>query len=65
MTTRLNHCGPCPFCPTLANDHHNILFTLQGVTEEMLIRLFRKLPGMEYCDLKKERATGKSKVRSE
>ena len=30
----------------------------------MLVRLFRRLPGMEYCDLKKDRATGRSKVNS-
>ena len=36
----------------------------QGVNEDMLVRLFRRLPGMEYCDLKKDRATGRSKVNS-
>lgn len=36
---------------------------LQGVSEDMLARLFKRLPGMEYCDLKKDYATGKSKVR--
>ncbi|GFH06706.1 uncharacterized protein HaLaN_01378 [Haematococcus lacustris] len=35
----------------------------KGVPEEMLARLFRRFPGMEYCDLKKDRATGRSKVR--
>lgn len=35
---------------------------LQGVGEEALSRLFRRYPGMEYCDLKKDRETGKSKV---
>jgi hypothetical protein len=34
----------------------------QGVAEDAIARLFRRYPGMEYCDLKKERATGKSKV---
>lgn len=33
----------------------------KGVSEGMIARLFRRLPGMEYCDLKKDRATGKSK----
>ncbi|KAJ9513161.1 hypothetical protein QJQ45_029346 [Haematococcus lacustris] len=33
----------------------------KGVPEEMLARLFRRFPGMEYCDLKKDRATGRSK----
>lgn len=33
----------------------------KGVTEDAIARLFRRFPGMEYCDLKKERATGKSK----
>ena len=32
------------------------------VTEDMLQRLFRQFPGMEYCDLKKDRTTGRSKV---
>ncbi len=36
---------------------------VQGVTEDAIARLFRRFPGMEYCDLKKERTTGKSKVR--
>lgn len=34
----------------------------QGVGEELLSRLFRQFPGMEYCDLKTDRATGRSKV---
>lgn len=29
----------------------------------MLARLFRKFPGMEYCDLKKDKKTNRSKVR--
>lgn len=33
----------------------------KGVAEDTIARLFRKLPGMEYCDLKKDRVTGKSK----
>jgi hypothetical protein len=33
----------------------------QNVGQEDLARLFRRFPGMEYCDLKKDRATGKSK----
>ena len=40
------------------------MFLTQGVNEDMLVRLFRRLPGMEYCDLKKDRATGRSKVNS-
>lgn len=28
-----------------------------------MARLFRRFHGMEYCDLKKDRVTGKSKVR--
>jgi hypothetical protein len=35
----------------------------QGVSEDAVARLFRRFPGMEYCDLKKDRATGRSKVR--
>ena len=42
--------------------HSNALFPEQGVTEDMLARLFRRFPGMEYCDLKKDRRTNKSKV---
>lgn len=34
----------------------------KGVAEDAIARLFRRFPGMEYCDLKKDRATGKSKV---
>jgi RNA recognition motif-containing protein len=34
---------------------------VQSVTEEALARLFRSFPGMEYCDLKRDRATGRSK----
>ncbi|GAX80303.1 hypothetical protein CEUSTIGMA_g7741.t1 [Chlamydomonas eustigma] len=33
----------------------------KGVSEDLLQRLFRRLPGMEYCDLKKDRTTGRSK----
>lgn len=37
----------------------------QSVSDEQLARLFRRFPGMEYCDLKKDRTTGRSKVRDE
>jgi len=33
----------------------------KGVSEDMLARLFRKYPGMEYCDLKKDKKTNRSK----
>lgn len=33
----------------------------QSVSDEALARVFRAFPGMEYCDLKKDRATGRSK----
>ncbi|KAK9804003.1 hypothetical protein WJX72_011888 [[Myrmecia] bisecta] len=33
----------------------------RSVTEDMLVRIFRMFPGMEYCDLKQDRATGQSK----
>lgn len=33
----------------------------KGVKEEELARLFRRFPGMEYCDLKKDKKTAKSK----
>lgn len=36
--------------------------SVQGVSEDAVARLFRRFPGMEYCDLKKDRATGRSKV---
>lgn len=35
---------------------------LQSVGDEALARMFRAFPGMEYCDLKKDRMTGRSKV---
>ncbi len=35
----------------------------QTVTQDMLVRLFRRYTGMEYCDLKRDPATGRSKVR--
>lgn len=46
--------------PTLSKQR---LFVVvhKGVGEDMIARLFRRFPGMEYCDLKKDRATGKSK----
>jgi len=34
---------------------------VQSVSDEALARVFRSFPGMEYCDLKKDRATGRSK----
>ena len=42
--------------------HSSVSCLEQGVTEDMLARLFRRFPGMEYCDLKKDRRTNKSKV---
>jgi RNA recognition motif-containing protein len=33
----------------------------KSVSDEALARVFRAFPGMEYCDLKKDRATGRSK----
>ena len=35
---------------------------MQSATEEMVARIFRSFPGMEYCDLKRDRITGQSKV---
>ena len=34
---------------------------LQGATEDMVARIFRSFPGMDYCDLKRDRVTGQSK----
>ncbi len=34
----------------------------QSVTEEQLMHLFSTFAGLEYCDLKRERDTGESKV---
>jgi hypothetical protein len=34
----------------------------KSVSDEQLRLLFRQYPGMEYCDLKRDKATGKSKV---
>ncbi len=42
------------------NDSH--LWCVQSATEEMVARIFRSFPGMEYCDLKRDRVTGQSKV---
>ncbi|DBA73573.1 TPA: RNA-binding protein 45 [Trebouxia sp. C0005] len=33
----------------------------KSATEEMVARIFRSFPGMEYCDLKRDRVTGQSK----
>ncbi|PNH11784.1 RNA-binding protein 45 [Tetrabaena socialis] len=45
-----------------AADWRTFLFAcLQSVTQDVLARLFRKYNGMEYCDLKKDPATGRSK----
>lgn len=35
---------------------------LQSATEDMVAHIFRSFPGMEYCDLKRDRITGQSKV---
>ena len=35
---------------------------VQSATEEMIARIFRCFPGMEYCDLKRDRVTGQSKA---
>ena len=41
---------------------HLLCFCLQqGATEDMVARIFRSFPGMEYCDLKRDRVTGQSK----
>jgi hypothetical protein len=34
----------------------------KSVSDDQLRLLFRQYPGMEYCDLKRDKATGKSKV---
>ncbi|GFR49625.1 hypothetical protein Agub_g11697 [Astrephomene gubernaculifera] len=46
--------------PTLSKQR---LFVVvhKSVTQDVLARLFRKFNGMEYCDLKKDPATGRSK----
>lgn len=45
-------------------EHSHASTATQSVSDEQLARLFRRFPGMEYCDLKKDRTTGRSKVRS-
>lgn len=35
----------------------------KAATHDVLAKLFRRVPGMEYCDLKTDKASGKSKVR--
>ena len=34
----------------------------KGVSEDILTRLFRAFPGLEYCDLKRDHTTGQSRV---
>jgi hypothetical protein len=48
--------------PTPVSKQRLFVVVHKSVTEDVLQRLFRQYPGMEYCDLKKDRATGKSKV---
>lgn len=43
------------------HDHHHLL-PIQSVSEEQLLHLFSTFGGLEYCDLKRERTTGESKV---
>ena len=50
------------YAPPLAAHPIRLSCTSQGVSAEQLRSLFRKFPGMEYCDLKTDRTTGKSKV---
>jgi len=47
--------------PTPVSKQRLFVVVHKSVTEDVLQRLFRQYPGMEYCDLKKDRATGKSK----
>lgn len=39
-----------------------VSFLLQSATEDMVANIFGSFPGMEYCDLKRDRITGLSKV---
>lgn len=34
----------------------------KAVSEDIIIRLFRAFPGLEYCDLKRDHTTGHSRV---
>jgi len=47
--------------PTQLSKQRLFVVVHKGVGEDLLARLFRRFTGMEYCDLKKDRATGKSK----
>jgi len=52
--------APEPPRPAL-NPQRLFVVVNKAVTPDSLARLFRRFPGMEYCDLKKDTATGKSK----
>ncbi|EGG20795.1 hypothetical protein DFA_00660 [Cavenderia fasciculata] len=51
---------PNPYFPTISRQR---LFVVchKSVTQENLYKLFSRYPGMEYCDLKKDKTTNKSK----
>lgn len=47
--------------PVVGSKQRLFVVVHKSVSEDMIARLFKRLPGMEYCDLKKDYATGKSK----
>lgn len=48
---------------SLNNQQRLFVVVSKLATDDALAKLFRRFPGMEYCDLKKDRMTGASKVR--
>lgn len=52
--------------PTAQLAAHNMtrlyVVVSKGVSEDVLTRLFRAFPGLEYCDLKRDHTTGQSRV---
>jgi len=51
-----------PFAPAYVMPRQRLFVVChKSVTQEQLAGVFSKYPGMEYCDLKKNKATGESK----
>mmetsp|Transcript_24609 Transcript_24609/g.44251 ORF Transcript_24609/g.44251 Transcript_24609/m.44251 type:complete len:469 (-) Transcript_24609:1230-2636(-) len=63
MTASNNNVSGLPTTSPLTPLSKQRLFVVvnKNVTEDTIARLFRRFPGMEYCDLKKDKFTGTSK----
>ncbi|GAM25391.1 hypothetical protein SAMD00019534_085660 [Acytostelium subglobosum LB1] len=53
--------NPYGIFPTMAARQRLFVICHKSVTQENLHKLFSRYPGMEYCDLKKDKVTNKSK----